>query len=139
MHALLLILNIFFWVFHTVLILFNVLGWIWKPTRKWNLMTLGATAFSWLLMGLRYGIGYCLCTDWHFQVRAALGIEDHADTYIQLLLYKMTGLWLEMNVLNPIAGVIFGISVVMSVGLNIRDWRKRKTERDAENGTRDAS
>lgn len=121
--SLLAIANIFFWVFHTLLILFNMLGWIWRCTRKWNLICLLATAVSWFVMGLRYGIGYCLCTDWHFQIREQMGIYDGAETYIQLLAAKLTGLQIPTSVLNPIAGVVFGVSIVMSVTLNIRDWR----------------
>jgi len=118
--------NIFFWVFHTLLILFNVFGWLWSKTRKWNLICLMATAFSWLVMGIRYGIGYCLCTDWPFQIREQMGIHDAAGTYIHLLVYKVSGVWMSESVLNPIAGVVFGISVVMSVALNVRDWIIRR-------------
>lgn len=67
------LLDVAFFAFHTVLVLFNLLGWVWRPTRRWNLITLGVTACSWFVMGLWYGIGYCICTDWHWQVRRELG------------------------------------------------------------------
>jgi hypothetical protein len=121
--------NIFFWIFHTLLIVFNVFGWIWPRARKWNLVCLLATAVSWFVMGLRYGIGYCLCTDWHFQIREQMGIHDSADTYIQLLAAKLTGVMIPTTVLNPIAGIVFGVSIVMSVALNIRDWRATSPRR----------
>src|SRR5262249_8135894 len=56
-----------FLVFHTALVLFNMFGWAWRRTRVLHLVTLGATAFSWFVLGAFYGWGYCLCTDWHFQ------------------------------------------------------------------------
>ena len=61
----LVVLNILFFIFHTSLIVFNVAGWAWRATRRWNLLTLSLTAVSWFAMGLWYGVGYCICTDWH--------------------------------------------------------------------------
>ncbi|MBI5707465.1 MAG: DUF2784 family protein [Armatimonadetes bacterium] len=59
--------NAAFFVFHTALILFNLFGWVSRKTRKWQLVTLGLTACSWLVFGFWRGWGYCLCTDWHLQ------------------------------------------------------------------------
>ena len=115
-----------FWVFHTLLIFFNILGWAWKRTRRWNLLTLGLTMASWLLMGLWKGIGYCICTDWHFKVRGALGIHDNADSYLQLLVGKLSGWEAPIGLLNACAGIFLGLSVVLSVTLNIIDWRRSK-------------
>jgi len=34
------------------------------------------TAFSWFVLGIWYGWGYCVCTDWHYMVlRDELGGE----------------------------------------------------------------
>lgn len=119
-------LNIFFFVFHTALIFFNVLGWIWKATRKWNLATLSLTATSWFLMGIWYGVGYCICTDWHWQVRRAMGIRDTADSYLVLLVQKLTGWNPPISLVNSVALVVFLLSLGMSIGLNVRDWRRKK-------------
>jgi hypothetical protein len=115
------VLNIGFFVFHTVLIVFNVIGWAWKRTRIWNLVTLGLTALSWFVMGAFYGIGYCVCTQFHFEVREALGIHDGADNYLQLLARTLLGIDPAPSTVRQIAGIGFGVSVVMSVALNIRD------------------
>ena len=45
-------LNIFFFVFHTAITLFNITGWLFHPTRKWNIVTLLLTAFSWFFLGI---------------------------------------------------------------------------------------
>jgi hypothetical protein len=118
--------NIFFFVFHTALILFNVLGWIWRPTRKWNLLTLGLTFISWCVMGLWKGVGYCICTDWHWQIRHAMGIHDNADSYLVLLVQKLTGWNPPIGLVNSVAGVVFLLSIGLSVGLNLRDWRRAR-------------
>ena len=89
--ALLSVVNVAFFAFHTALILFNVFGWIDRRTRPWNLALLLLTLFSWTVMGLWFGKGYCVCTDLHWRVRAAMGIHDQADSYLVLLVRKITG------------------------------------------------
>ena len=89
-NSLLIVLDYFFIVFHTGMVLFNLLGWIWKPTRKANLVLLCLTAFSWFVLGVWYGWGYCFCTDWHWQVRVALGYQM-PNSYIKFLLDGLLG------------------------------------------------
>lgn len=121
-------LNVFFFAFHTALVLFNSLGWIWRRTRKWNLATLAATAFSWFVMGAFYGIGYCLCTDYHMRIRESLGYHDTARTYIQLMVQSVTG-WLPPEKLAETATAsMFLFSVIASLWLNARDWRQARAE-----------
>jgi Protein of Unknown function (DUF2784) len=123
--------NIFFFVFHTALILFNVFGWLWKPTRKWNLFTLLLTAFSWGVMGIWKGAGYCICTDWHWQIRQAMGIRDNADSYLVLLVQKLSGWNPPIALVNNVALAVFLIAFTGSVCTNVRDMRLRKLERRA--------
>ena len=84
-------LNIAFFVTHNVLIAFNLTGWIWQRTRKLHLVTIGATLFSWLVMGAWRGWGYCLCADWHFQLRRQMGIHRGESSYTQLLFNQIPG------------------------------------------------
>src|SRR5688572_4300525 len=79
------ILNVFFFLFHIALILFNLFGWIFRPLRKWNLITLGITAFSWIILGIFFGFGYCFLTDWHWQIREKLGYTHPYSSYIHFL------------------------------------------------------
>ena len=60
-----LLLDIFFVIFHSVLIAFSLAGWIWRKTRKAHLAVLSLTMISWFVAGIWYGFGYCPCTDWH--------------------------------------------------------------------------
>lgn len=119
------LLNIFFFVFHTLLTLFNITGWLFRATRKWNLITLLLTAFSWFVLGIWYGWGYCLCTDWHWQVREQLGYHDQQNSYIHFLLLKLTGINFNENLVNNATLIIFLLSLTLSIWLNIRD-RKNK-------------
>jgi hypothetical protein len=119
-------LNYFFFIFHTLLTLFNLLGWIFPATRKWNLVTLFATAFSWFVLGIWFGWGYCLCTDWHFDVREKLGYNDQQGSYIHFLLLKFTGINFNEQLVETATLLGFIISLVMSLWLNIRDWKMYK-------------
>jgi hypothetical protein len=119
-------LNYFFFAFHTLFTLFNITGWLFRKTRKWNLITLLLTAFSWFVVGIWYGWGYCFCTDWHWQVREHLGYHDQQDSYIHFLLLKLTGINFNAKLVENATLIVFLISLVMSVWLNIRDRRISK-------------
>jgi hypothetical protein len=119
-------LNIAFFVFHTALILFNVFGWAWAPTRRWNLVTLLATAFSWGVMGIWKGIGYCPITDWHWRVREAMGIRETSSNYLVLLVETLSGWTPPIQLANTVAVVVLLGSLSLSIGLNVRDWRRRR-------------
>ncbi len=84
-------LNIFFFVFHISLIVFNCMGWIWPRLRRIHLITVGLTWASWIFLGLRYGFGYCPFTDWHWQVLRRLGKTDLPSSYIKYLFDTLTG------------------------------------------------
>jgi hypothetical protein len=83
--------NILCFALHNVLIVFNLVGWIWPRTRKRHLITIGATLCSWLGMGAWYGWGYCLCADWHFQIRRQLGLHNGESSYTELLFNQIPG------------------------------------------------
>ncbi|WP_207513671.1 DUF2784 domain-containing protein [Longitalea luteola] len=117
------VLNYFFFAFHTVFTLFNIFGWMFRATRKWNLITLLLTAFSWFVLGIWYGWGYCFCTDWHWDVRERLGYHDQQNSYINFLLLKLTGINFNEDLVNHVTLIVFVISLVMSIWLNIRDRR----------------
>jgi Protein of Unknown function (DUF2784) len=85
------ILDVLFFALHSLLIVFNLTGWAWRRTRPLHLLTLGLTIFSWIVLGAFLGWGYCLCTDWHFQIRRQLGYYDPETSYIQLLIRRVVG------------------------------------------------
>ncbi len=115
--------NIALFIFHTALILFNVLGWAWAKTRRWNLATLLLTLFSWTVMGIWKGAGYCVCTDLHWRVREAMGLHDQADSYLVFLVQKLSGWNPPVPLVNAVALIVFLTSLAASVSLNVRDRR----------------
>ena len=117
-------LNYFFLFFHTGLILFNLFGWIWKGTRRWNLITLLATAFSWFGLGIWYGLGYCPCTHWHWIVRRRMGFSDMPSSYIKFLIQEWTGIEIAARIVDVGTISLFLLALIISVYLNLRDYQR---------------
>ncbi len=115
--------DIFFLGFHTSLVLFNLLGWLWRKTRVVNLITLLLTAGSWFGLGMVYGLGYCPLTDWHWQVLHRLGARDLPHFYLQYLLERLTGLTVAATAAETVTAAAFFAALILSVILNIRDFR----------------
>ena len=115
------VLNIFFFAFHTIFTLFNIIGWAFRKTRSLHLITLSLTAFSWFVLGIWYGWGYCFCTHWHWNIREKLGYTDHSDSYIHFLLLKLTGLNMNPDLVDSVTLIVFIVSFALSIWLNVRD------------------
>ncbi len=108
----------FFILFHSVLILFNVFGWIIPKWRFANLISLSVTAFSWFVLGIWYGIGYCPFTDWHWKVRQLLGYNDQSNSYIHFLILKILGVNLPENWVDSATLIVFLLAFCISIILN---------------------
>jgi hypothetical protein len=119
-------LNIFFFVFHSALIIFNLFGWIWIKTRLANLIVILLTTFSWTILGIWYGFGFCPCTDWHWQVRMKLGYFDMPSSYIKFLIDSLTGLELNEAKVKTLAVTLLALALVASVVTNVRDWKRKR-------------
>ncbi|HSI72846.1 MAG TPA: DUF2784 family protein, partial [Fimbriimonas sp.] len=121
----LLALDWFFLIFHSVLVIFNITGWALARTRKLNLITLLLTGISWTAVGMFYGrIGYCVCTDWHWSIRRQLGYHDRSSTYIQFLVERTVGIVPDLFWTQVVSATAFLIALTMSIVLNIRDARR---------------
>lgn len=119
------LLDIFFVLFHTFIILFNLFGWIWKRTRRYNLILLLLTGGSWLFLGLIVGtLGYCPLTDWHFAVLEKLGRTDLPLSYVKYLADRLTGLTFSSNLVDSVTLYAFLAALVLSLFLTSRDYFK---------------
>jgi len=120
------VLDIFFVIFHTVLILFNIAGWIWKRTRKANLITLLLTGASWFILGIFYGIGYCPLTDWHFDVLEKLGRTGMPSSYTEYLLERIFRMDFRASFVDKLTALSLFLALILSIVLNIRDRKKKR-------------
>jgi len=113
-------LDLFFTVFHTFLVFFNLLGWIWKKTRRLNLICIGLTAASWLILGIFYGFGYCPLTDWHFNILKKLGYTDLPDSYLSFLFTRLTGWQVDQTLVDAVTLWGLVIALILSLYVNFR-------------------
>src|SRR5687768_18209178 len=118
--------NYFFFIFHVILIFFNLVGWIPKNFRKWNLISLCLTAFSWFLLGIFYGFGYCFLTDWHWEIREKLGYSNESNSSIHFLIAEITGISLDEKLVDTFTAIFFFAAFAISIYLNIRNRRSGK-------------
>jgi hypothetical protein len=123
------LLDIFFVFFHTLLIVFNLFGWIFRKLRKANLITLLLTAFSWFFLGIFYGLGYCPLTEWHFMVLEKLGNNNLPASYIRYILGRLTGYDASPQLTDIFTMVFFLAALVISIILNIKDYRNKKIKK----------
>ena len=111
-------LNYFFFVLHTVLILFNLFGWLFPEPKRVHFYRLVITLFSWGVLGIWYGFGYCFLTDWHYQVLRTLGETGMPSSYIAFLIEKFTGWLPEANWVDTWTMVLTAMALMCSFWVN---------------------
>lgn len=110
--------DIFFVVFHTALIVFNLFGWIWRKTRRLNFITLLLTGASWGVLGIFWGWGYCPLTDWHFEVLHHLDVYDLPNSYILYLYRRLTGAVADAYLVDILTFTGYLLALILSVFFN---------------------
>jgi hypothetical protein len=125
------IIDVFFIGFHTILILFNVFGWLVPRWRLANFISLLLTAFSWVILGIWFGWGYCICTDWHWQIREMLGYQNTSSSYIHFLILELTSIDIPARLVDTFTAIVFVTAFLISIYLNLKKWRTKKISRSA--------
>jgi hypothetical protein len=121
-------LDVTFLVLHTLLIIFNLFGWIFRKTRRINLLTILLTASSWLVFAPWYGLGYCPCTDWHWEVKRRLGETDLPNNYFTYLIDAWTGIAITDFTAERLALGCLAIALIASISLNVGDVFAQKKD-----------
>ena len=122
-------LDYFFLAFHLAIVIFNLFGWIWKKTRKANLVLLLLTGLSWFGLGIFYGFGYCPFTDWHWQVLDKLGGMPSENSYMQYLFSRVFGMHFGSRLVDTATLLSYLTALLVSTILNIKDFRLRRMKR----------
>ncbi len=104
--------DVFFLIFHLLLILFNLTGWIWASTRKWHLAAIILTIGSWTVLGIFYGWGYCPLTDWHWSVLKELGKYDLPNSYITYLVSRVLNITPPGEIVDALT-VLFAVAALL--------------------------
>ena len=116
-------LDYFFIVFHGSLVIFSLTGWAWRRTRRIHLITIGLTILSWFGLGIFYGWGYCLCTDWHWEVKRELGESNLPYSYVKYYLDKLTGFKWDTLVVDAAVVILGLLAFALSCWLNLQDYK----------------
>jgi hypothetical protein len=87
--------------------------------------------FSWTVLGIWYGFGFCPCTEWHWQVRAKLGHANMPPSYLKFLLDELLGLDTPAIWVDRTAVVALGLTFALSAFVNVRGAKTkcRRTQR----------
>ena len=117
------LLDILLTIVHLIVIGFNLLGWIWPQTRKLHLITIAATAASWFILGIWFGMGYCPITDWQWDVKERLGETNLPNSFIKYFADKITGKDLPTSLVDTFTVCLFAAAVLLSVYVNF--FRKK--------------
>lgn len=120
------VLDIFFVILHSLLILFILFGWIPRSFRLLHLIAVLLTGASWFILGLFYGIGYCPLTDWHWNVLRQLGEPDLPTAYVQYILHRL----LRINITPAFSDIItllgWAGALIIALYLQYKKLQKRK-------------
>lgn len=116
-------LDLLFLVFHTLFILFCLLGWAVPSARRLNLIALTLTGLSWIGLGLVFGIGYCPLTDWHWRVLRSLGATDLPRSYTQYLLQRVLGIPIRDVTADVLTGTMFAVVLLISILVNVKKYQ----------------
>jgi hypothetical protein len=111
-------LDIFLTILHIAFTLFNLLGWIWKRTRKLHLVTISLTAASWFILGIWYGWGYCFLTDWQWNIKEKLGETNLPSSFITYFANKLTGQSVSASLITAITLVCFILATTLTIYVN---------------------
>jgi hypothetical protein len=120
------LLDVFLTFVHLVIIGFNLFGWIWPATRKAHFICILATAASWFLLGIWFGMGYCPVTDWQWRVKEQLGEHDLPASFIKYYADKILPGNMSSSLIDTVTVIFFAIAAFLSVYVNF--IKKRNTE-----------
>ena len=120
------LLNIIFGVAHVLLIVACLIGWIFPRTRKAHLILMGVVLGCWFLLGLKYGIGYCPLTDWHWQVKQKLGEGSLPNSFIKYLWDHIFTTSISPKAADILTFGAFFVSLIPALYLNWAGKAKQK-------------
>jgi len=89
------------------------------------LITVAATAFSWFILGIWFGWGYCPITHWQWNVKKQLGERNLPNSFIKYYADKISGKDSDPKIVDTITLIVFLTVIVLTVILNFFNKRKK--------------
>jgi len=119
-------LDIFFTILHLALVGFNLFAWIWPGLRRAHLITAGITVFSWVILGIWFGFGYCPITDWQWDVKEKLGETNLPNSFVKYFADKITGKDFDPALVDSVTLWTFAAAILLSVYVNFFRRKERQ-------------
>jgi hypothetical protein len=116
-------LDIFLTIVHLAIIGFNLFAWISPRLRRAHLIVVAATAASWFILGIWFGMGYCPVTDWQWQVKEKLGERNLPASFVKYMADKLTGRDFDPGLIDTVTVASFGVAVALAIYFNF--FKKR--------------
>ena len=120
------ILDIFFIIFHSLLILFTIFGWIHRRLRLAHLVCVLLTGGSWFILGIFYGMGFCPLTQWHWNVLRELGKYGLPPSYVQYILDRLLGISISTSAADAITLYVWIAATLISLSLYLLRLGRRR-------------
>jgi len=121
------LIDILYTLLHLIIILFNLFGWIFPATRKAHFICIILTAFSWFVLGIWFGWGYCPITDWQWHIKTQLGETNLPHSFITWFAHKITGIRFSDQLVDLITLTFFLVATILSVYFNfLKPHRKNR-------------
>lgn len=111
-------LSLLFHALHLAVIAGNLTGWMFRSLRRLHLALVSVTLFSWIVLGFRYGLGYCFLTEWHWQVLESEGESGLPASYITYIIFLLTGWNADPWLVDAGTGISFSFAVCASLYVN---------------------
>lgn len=105
-------------ILHLLIIGFNLLGWMFKRTRKLHFWFAMATLFCWIVLGIWFGLGYCPITDWQWAVKTQLGEQNLPNSFIKYFADRLLHTPLSDALVDGFTLGLFLLAIAFSVKLN---------------------
>ena len=120
------ILDYLLYCIHIIVMAVNLFGWIFKKTRRLQLVVVLTTALSWFVAGIWYGWGYCFLTDWEWEIKGKIGEFNLPISFVHYLSNNSLGLNIDLELLDifTVAGFILALTAGLIV--NFRDFIAHK-------------
>ena len=97
-------------------IAFVMFGWAKKSLRKIHVTAILLTLTAWLLLGMYVGtLGYCPLTDWHWDIKRALGETTMPSSFVDYIILQFLGIKLEKSLVDMLtaSGLAFGVTMAI--------------------------
>ncbi len=98
-------------IIHVLIILFCVTGWLVPRWRRAHFVILITILFSWFVLGIWKGWGYCMLTDVQWRIKHSLGQQNLPDSFIKYSVDKIAGRDIPSRLINPVIYCLFFTSV----------------------------